>query len=509
MGRLKFLIFAFTIGFCIMTIELTAARVLAPYVGASIYTWTSIIGIILLGLSVGNFIGGYLIDRYKSLNTIFYLYLMAIFAVILIIPASYLSPQIAQSNLSLPWIIILLSLGIFLIPSIVLGTFYPAFMKFYAQNTDELGKFSGKISAAWSLGSILGTFATGFFLISYLGTRGTIFLVSAILLLNAFFVKKIKISTAFFLLLVFFIGVSIQSDEKSFSKDIFKKESNYYRIRIAEAKNSLLSGIKFLILDADIHGTSGDIDHKFDSYPQAYPVFSIINKNIREIAVIGGGTYELSKNMARFYENSHVTTIEVDPEVQKAASEFFDIDQYSNLSNIEADGRVFFQKYSKKYDLIFSDAYNSFVSVPWHMTTLEFNNLVKSRLSKNGLYAVNFISALEGENSLFFKSVQKTFSLTFSNYYILAFGSIESQPQNIILIGVNGTDRVSVDEFKKQLILLPNSAYLESKFVEKEIPVDENAPILTDNFSPVDRLMQPLMKNYFHKHANFYYNSFF
>lgn len=504
---------SFIAGFSLMTVELTSTRILAPYVGSSIYTWTSAIGIILLGLSAGNYFGGYLIDKNKSIKTIFLFFILSALSVALIPIAAVFSPLIVLLNIPLPLLITLLSIVLFLVPSIFFGTLYPSLLRLYSANNETLGTQSGLLSALWSLGSIVGTFMTGFYFIGYFGSNLTISLIAILLFLNGLFFYRPKKLIIIVLIIVLATIGSILITLGSPNKDIFVGESNYYKIQVVDdvadgLSNTFKRRLRFLLLDFDSHSIESLDGERLNTYPEIYPVFSVFNKNIKDILVIGGGSYSISKFFSGFYKNANITTIEIDPMVKKIAEKFFNLNSYPIKSEI-SDGRIFLQKNKNQYDLIFSDAYNSFISIPWHMTTYEFHSLAKTRLNKNGIYAINFISALDGENSYFFQSIYTTFKKVFPNNYVFAFGTKPSDPQNIILVGINSNDHMATEELSNKISNLENGQFLSSQLVLNPPSYEENVIILTDNFAPAERLMNPLIKNYFAKFAQFYYSLLF
>ena len=144
--------------------------------------------------------------------------------------------------------------------------------------------------------------------------------------------------------------------------------------------------------------------------------------------------------------------------------------------------------------MIFGDAYNSFISLPWHLTTVEFNDLVKGHLKNGGIYVVNFISALKLGDSLFFQSMLKTFRLSFPNVYIFVFGDVAFMPQNVILVGVNSDEKI-------------NLSNIDDDFFQKYRTADnfsvDDGLVLRDNFAPLERLMSPLIRDYFSSYARF------
>jgi hypothetical protein len=171
---------------CIMVLELVAERIIAPYVGVSLYTWTSIIGIVLAGISLGNYVGGQLADRWASrrlLGTIFLLGGLTSLGILgiesLDILATIEWPLIAQ-------ILILVS-AMFFLPAAILGTVSPIVAKLAVRDLDRAGQTVGQIYAAGSVGSIIGTFATGFALTALFGTHIIVIGVAGLLLLIGLF----------------------------------------------------------------------------------------------------------------------------------------------------------------------------------------------------------------------------------------------------------------------------------------------------------------------------------
>jgi predicted membrane-bound spermidine synthase len=177
-------VIAFTASFCTLVIEIVAGRILAPFVGVSLYTWTSIIGVVLAGISIGAYLGGKLADRFPNRRTLGWLLMLSGIAAL---SSSPLTNLIASHSFPLPlmWRILLVATLIFFVPSCLLGMISPVVVKLAIRNLEKVGNVVGKIYAFSTLGSILGTFATGFFLISWMGTRNIILAMGVILILTA------------------------------------------------------------------------------------------------------------------------------------------------------------------------------------------------------------------------------------------------------------------------------------------------------------------------------------
>ena len=174
----------FIASFCSLVIEMVAGRILAPFVGVSLYTWTSIIGVILAGISIGAYIGGKLVDKFPHRRTLALLLFLSGVAALSIIP---LARSVADYRFpfSLMWRIFTITAIIFFIPGCILGTISPVVVRLTLQSLNKAGNVIGKIYAFSTLGAIIGTFATGFLLISWLSTRNIIFVMGIVLIVTS------------------------------------------------------------------------------------------------------------------------------------------------------------------------------------------------------------------------------------------------------------------------------------------------------------------------------------
>jgi len=283
-------IVVFIASFCTLVIELVAGRIMAPYVGVSLYTWTSIIGVVLAGISIGAFAGGLLADRYPRSSTLGWLLFLSGIGALSISPLTNLIGG-AHFQTSLMVRILLLTTIIFFIPSCLLGMISPVVVKLTLNNLDKTGNVVGKIYAFSTLGSILGTFATGFYLISWMGTRhilltmGVILIVSAPIFGGFFARKKTLLLFLIFLSLLVVLPVAglyvyaasrpaevaspanpIHSlktlygyafnfpvDEETY----FYEESDYYTIKLKKKERSDGGPMEALVLDQNGHLSEG------------------------------------------------------------------------------------------------------------------------------------------------------------------------------------------------------------------------------------------------------------
>ncbi len=143
----------FVSNFCIMVLELVAGRIIAPYVGVSLYTWTSIIGIVLAGISLGNYLGGRLADRSASLRNLGFIFLAGGLTSLIILSVNVTALIIPSSWPIIGRILVLITL-LFFIPSTILGMTSPMVAKLAVKDLSKTGSVVGKIYAFGTIGSI-------------------------------------------------------------------------------------------------------------------------------------------------------------------------------------------------------------------------------------------------------------------------------------------------------------------------------------------------------------------
>jgi predicted membrane-bound spermidine synthase len=159
---------------CTLVLELVAGRILAPFVGVSIHTWTSIIGGVLAGISLGNYLGGVLADRVGSGRTLGILLGAGGLASFAVLPLASGLGTLALRAYPHLFRIVLLTALLFFLPSLLLGMVPPMAIKLTLGDLGQAGKVVGRIYAASTVGSLVGTFATGFVLIAHFGVRAIV-----------------------------------------------------------------------------------------------------------------------------------------------------------------------------------------------------------------------------------------------------------------------------------------------------------------------------------------------
>ncbi|MDD9995816.1 MAG: fused MFS/spermidine synthase, partial [Dehalococcoidia bacterium] len=244
----------FSTSACTLILEIVAGRILAPVIGVSLYTWTSIIGVVLAGISAGNYLGGLTADRFPSRRTLGLILVAGGIFTVIILP---LIQTVAEEFIPLPIIlrIVLLTAVLFLPVSLILGMVTPVVIKLHLRELAKTGNVVGRFYAVSTAGSILGVFLTGFVFIQWIGTRPivlavAIFLFALALLFGDLWKMRFKIPA------LLSVGVIAAAASLSFTQGWVdsncQKDSNYFCIKVRERE---ISGhrVRTLALDQLLH----------------------------------------------------------------------------------------------------------------------------------------------------------------------------------------------------------------------------------------------------------------
>jgi len=226
---------------------------------ASRPAWTSIIGVVHAGISIGAYLGGRLADRFPDTRTLAWLFLISGMAVLLILSVTNLIAGYKFQTALMVRILIVTTMTFF-IPSCILGMISPVAVELALRKADRVGRVVGKIYAFSTFGSIIGTFAAGFFLISWMGTRQLMLLMGGILMLagiiyGSFFRTRKAVMGMIAIPAILVGGYYDLAFKPAIDPDIIHyKESDYYTIKV----RSLLAcdgktRIKSIVLDHLTH----------------------------------------------------------------------------------------------------------------------------------------------------------------------------------------------------------------------------------------------------------------
>lgn len=510
MSLLEAYIITFIASFCTLVIEMVAGRILAPFVGVSIYTWTSIIGVILAGISVGAFIGGKLVDRFPTRKTLGWLLFASGVMALCIIPLTHLVASY-RFPVSLMARIFIITSIIFFVPGCVLGTISPVVVKLALKNLENAGNTIGKIYALSTLGAIIGTFVTGFFLISWIGTRSIIFCMGAVLLLVSIFsgvLFRKKTSLALFVIIAFPSLWAIHSylyKVPMTSGAYYYKESDYYTIKLSKTVSSdTVTRLEAMVLDNLIHSYVNlekptHIEYEYERIYADFLKWKFKQNSEFKSLTIGGGGYTFPRYIETVYPNSHIDVVEIDPQVTQVVYERLGMPKNTKIRTYNTDGRWYVMNCNNKYDLVFTDAYND-LSIPYHLTTKEFAEQIKRIMNPEAILMSNIIDNFQ--KGSFLPSYIKTLREVFGekNVYLISISPHfrETRISTFIVLASNGNlDMKDFDRFVKGKLgssataaLVPDD--LMNKFVNGRYSI-----VIKDNYAPIDNLIAPVFEERF------------
>jgi spermidine synthase len=368
-------------------------------------------------------------------------------------------------------------------------------------NLRKTGNVVGMIYAISTLGSILGTFATGFFLISWIGTKNLLFAMGILLLLAAFFFGGFFIQRkriAIFLIFLFFLWPLYRSASKPPDQETFLfQESNYYTIKLKANPGENRSRLITLYLDHVTHSCS-DEDNPFHlvyrylrSYKEIVEWKSGKKESFKTL-FMGGGGYTFPRFIEARYPNAEIDVVEIDPVVTQISWKYLGISPASKIRTFNEDARWFVMNYKGegRYDFIFGDVFND-LSIPYHLTTKEFAIQLKRLLKKDGLLLTNVIDRFEKGSFLpsYIRTLEEVFGK--GNVHLVTLGPFQDDRGVVNRIVLASGQTLDIEDLTRSLNKIEESDRISYIMPQEQLQhrLGQFSPaILTDDYVPVDNL---------------------
>lgn len=495
----------FVTGACVLVIELVATRILAPFYGNTIFTVSSIIGVVLAALSIGYYVGGRLADKRPEAK-LFYSIIAAGGASTIVLHLLSLTvlPYLSR-EFSITLGPLVTSTVLFLLPALLLGMLSPFAIKLQQIYTPEkgIGTIAGEMFFWSTLGSIVGSLATGFLLIPLFGVDRIILGVGFLLIalgIVPLILKATPLRRAFGILaLVVAAGFVVQAPvlANTIPNTVYSNDGVYEKITIYDGADDGRP-VRFFQQDRSSSGAmfldSDDPTDLVYDYTKYYSLYKLFKPDTKQALVLGGGAYTIPKALLSDLPDATVEVSEIEPSLHRLGQQYFKVPETPRLVDHAEDGRRFLANSSKKHDLIFSDVYYSLYSVPSHFTTLEFFQLAHDRLNNDGVFIGNLIGNLSRQKPSLVLSEMRTFQKAFPNSYFFAVDSPNSATtQNIMFVGYKSNTKIDLNAAKVTAHPDPIISNLSSKSVDPARFNLAEHSILTDNYAPVEHLMGPLL----------------
>ena len=480
----------FVCGALVMIYEIIGSRLLSPYLGASTYVWTSLIGVILGALSLGYYLGGKLADRQPQLKIL----AAIIFAAGGVVSATILVKDlvlsfVAESSLILEGKSLLAALLLFAPASVLLGFVTPYAVRLKMSALEDSGKTVGRLYALSTVGSILGTFAAGFFLIPFVGSERSLYLIGASLIALSIFLAPFA-ATRFNLviLIIFFFGVA-GNELKSYyllqTIDLRDIDTEYSRVRVFQNTDPK-TGRKTRALTTDPFFVQSamflDGDELVFDYGRYYHLIRHFKPDFQNTLIIGGAGYSFPRDYLRRYENAQIDVVEIDPQMTEIARRYFRLEDNPRLKIIHEDGRTYLNRAApEKYDAVMLDAFGSLFSVPFQLTTVEAVRRIERALKPDGVVIFNLGGALSGDASRFFQAEFATYTEVFPRVYVFKVNAdyADDRLQNLIIVACKSEKSASP--------LAGDDGEINELLTHlKEPNIAAETKILTDDLAPVE-----------------------
>ena len=458
-----------------LMLEIVAGRLLAPYVGVSLETFTGIIGVVLAGIAAGSWAGGVIADHRDARKLIGAALVIGGALSWLSLPIiSALGPQFDDGAVA----ITMLSLLSLFLPAAVLSAVGPMVAKLMLGDLSDTGAVVGGLSAAGTLGALAGTFITGFLLVSALPTRVTVIAIGVALVLagavtHGYLAKTMP--TAATMALLLFSGVlGITSQQPCDHVTSYFCANVVVDEDVPTGRSLYLDGLRHAYVDLD-DPTNLDIRYirVFAQVSDALPEGPIDSLHI------GGGGMSFPRYLEEVRPGTTSRVLEIDGALVDLVEDELGLVQNDDLWVEVGDARLALDDTADdQYDLVVGDAFAS-RSVPWHLTTTEFLEKVDRVLRGDGVYVMNII---DGRDFNFVKAEAATLEEVFTNVQVIVpeEGLANVATTNVLLVASQSDLPAFVIE--------PEDGTLLS-LAETDVLIGD-AYTLRDDFAPVDQLQE-------------------
>ena len=490
-----------------MGLEITGSRVLAAHFGSSIYVWGAIIAVFLCALSGGYYFGGVIADRKPTFFLLNALLLLAGCWLLLIpIYANRLSAIVVRRDLGERLGPLIVTLLLFGGPSVLMGMVSPYAVRLAARTVDTVGNVAGRLYALSTVGSIVGTLVTAFWLIPAVGVRTLLQVlgICLILLPPIVLVGKQRLVTLVGVIIAFLLVLlSATAPLKSGSsrKIVYETDSPYHHIVVIDDEQQNARYLQFNSFVESAISLTPPHETRV-GYTDSFHLARIFVRNLKRVLIIGGGGGVAARKFITDDENVLVDLVEIDPEVVEVSLKYFYLQENPRLKIYTEDGRNFVRRAGATYDLIVLDAFTIGGQIPFHLTTQEFMREISNALTPGGVLLANISGTMRGRRSQVVRSEYKTMASVFKNCY--AFPRLydaerktgvpdPERRRSIILVALNSTNSWTKDSVVDAARKVQQSGLVNiSTFVEDALqfliqPFETaDVPVLTDDYAPVD-----------------------
>ena len=498
-------------GLTTLGVEMAASRLLGNVFGTSNIVWASIIGLILIYLAAGYFLGGKWADRSGNEATFYKIIIWSAISTALVPLLSRPVLRLAANAFdelqlgilfgSFTSVLILLA-----IPMTLMGTASPFAIRLAIHDTQNVGKISGRIYGISTFGSFIGTFLPALLLFPTIGTYRTFLFFAFILVIVGLIGLKsssgwrktlpyIWLPLAIIVLAIWGLG----GTDKASAGQIYETESSYNYIQVLEKDD-------FVMLRLNEGQGVHSIYHPtqlsyFGPWEQvlAAPFFNAppyVPENVKKIAIVGLAAGTTARQATEAYGNIQIDGYEIDPKIVAVGREYFDMNQ-ENLNVFVQDGRWGLAHSEEKYEIISLDAYRP-PYIPYHMTTREFFQIARDHLTDDGVLVLNVGRAPNDRRMI--DALSTTLLTIFPNVHVV---DLPYSFNSILYATVQPTTADNLTENLKLMLVREASNDISPLLIQSveiamlnQAPAPQESIVFTDDKAPVEWITNAMVLNF-------------
>jgi spermidine synthase len=473
--------------------EIAAVRLLAPYFGDSTIIWANTIGIVLVALSVGYWLGGRFADRHPHMQGLCLLTLAA--AILLALIPFVADPllELAVSALdeisagafigSLFGVLVLVA-----VPVLMLGAVSPWAIRLAVPAVDRAGEIAGRLYALSTAGSLLGTLLSALLLIPLVGTRRTFlvfaFAIALVAVLGLRPVRRYALAPAAIVVLMVLPVGTLKAAENGTVIHEVNTEYQYARVIEYEDSRRTLELNEGQAVHSVYRPNTVLTGNVWDGH-LVLP-FATLDEPPDEVAILGNAAGTTSRAYEEFFPGTPIDGVEIDSELSEIGRRFFDMNNPS-LELFHEDARPFMRRTDTRYDVVSVDAYRQ-PYIPFYLTTREFFELVRDRLQPGGVVVVN-VGHPEGQDDL-----ERVLAATMQE----VFPNVLRDPiedTNTLLVGSEAP--IGADRLREEAGDLPSELRPVARAAAERLePPLTGGEVYTDDHAPVEWLIDKSIIDY-------------
>ena len=477
----------FVVGISTLGAEIAAARLLAPYFGASTIVWANTIGVVLVALSIGYWYGGRVADRDPTLRGLLRVVLVgaALLAAVPFVSDPFLGAAVdALDSISAGAAAgsLFAVLALVAVPVLVLGMVAPYAIRLAVERVEDSGKTAGRLYAISTIGSLLGTFTSALLFIPLLGTRRTFLAYALMLAIVAVLGLRqralLPVPAVLALLIALPVG-TVKATTEAGDRILHESDTEYQYARVVEndAGDRLLELNEGQAVHSLRRRGSFLTDNIWDEYLIA--PFTVRRTPPRRIAILGNAAGTTARAYGRYFPQTYVDGVEIDGELTDIGRRFFDM-RNPRLETFTDDARPYLRRTDRRYDAILVDAYRQ-PYIPFYLATREFFELARTRLNPGGVIFVN-AGHPEGNDDL-----EKVLGATMDD----VFGTVLRDPAEAVNTLLIGTDApASAERLRAAIPSLPADLRPRARAAAQRTgPRLRGGRVYTDDRAPVEWLI--------------------